>query len=113
MTNNNTQLLAKLPSIPNRMGNNNQTNMLLCMGEMCSPQWPLFPACSCVHRSAKIFQPNQCAQCRQRLDLPAVHFMCGDSFHAQCLANDKECPICTPEFQKVCQPGRTRGSHRM
>ncbi|KAJ4459404.1 putative Vacuolar protein sorting-associated protein 11 [Paratrimastix pyriformis] len=54
-----------------------------------------------LRTTANVFQPTVCAQCHQRLDLPAVHFMCGDSFHQQCLVNEKECPICAGEYQKI------------
>ena len=31
--------------------------------------------------SAKIFQSQKCMICTRPLELPAVHFLCGDSFH--------------------------------
>ena len=30
---------------------------------------------------AKIFQSSKCMICSRALELPAVHFLCGDSFH--------------------------------
>lgn len=54
---------------------------------------------------AKIFQSSKCMICSRPLELPAVHFLCGDSFHHSCFEsyseNENECPICTPENRKV------------
>lgn len=35
--------------------------------------------------TAKTFQSNHCAQCLNSLSFPSVHFMCGHSFHENCL----------------------------
>jgi len=55
--------------------------------------------------SAKIFQSSKCMYCSRDLELPVVHFLCGDSFHQACVEgyadNDNECLVCTPENKKV------------
>ncbi|XP_066929796.1 vacuolar protein sorting-associated protein 11 homolog [Clytia hemisphaerica] len=54
---------------------------------------------------AKIFQSSKCMICSRPLELPAVHFLCGDSFHQACFESyaesENECPVCTPENRKV------------
>ena len=54
---------------------------------------------------AKIFQSSKCMICSRPLELPAVHFLCGDSFHYNCFEsyseNESECPVCSPENRKV------------
>eukprot|EP00794_Sanderia_malayensis_P012216 gene12216-13473_t len=54
---------------------------------------------------AKIFQSSKCMICCLPLELPAVHFLCGDSFHQSCFEsyaeNDSECPVCVSENRKV------------
>ncbi|KAF9775477.1 hypothetical protein IL306_006421 [Fusarium sp. DS 682] len=49
-----------------------------------------------------VFQATWCSDCSQRLDLPAIHFLCKHSFHQRCVRNggndgDAECPKCAPE----------------
>ncbi|XP_065653424.1 vacuolar protein sorting-associated protein 11 homolog [Hydra vulgaris] len=55
--------------------------------------------------SAKIFQSSKCMICNRLLELPAVHFLCGDSFHQTCFESysdsENECPICAPENRKI------------
>lgn len=46
-----------------------------------------------------VFQATWCSDCSQRLDLPAVHFLCKHSFHQRCVRNadkegEAECPKC-------------------
>eukprot|EP01017_Pseudomicrothorax_dubius_P039869 TRINITY_DN6172_c0_g1_i1.p1 TRINITY_DN6172_c0_g1~~TRINITY_DN6172_c0_g1_i1.p1 ORF type:complete len:866 (-),score=298.83 TRINITY_DN6172_c0_g1_i1:134-2731(-) len=46
---------------------------------------------------AKVFQTNRCAECDFQLTLPSIHFMCGHSFHENCLISEgreKECSKC-------------------
>ncbi|TBU46903.1 hypothetical protein BD309DRAFT_953173 [Dichomitus squalens] len=50
----------------------------------------------------KVFHVTQCAACQGGLDLPAVHFMCGHSYHQRCLAeNETECPNCAREHGMI------------
>jgi hypothetical protein len=51
----------------------------------------------------KFFKGNQCRAdgCMHPLTLPAVHFLCGDSFHQRCVGDDTQCPKCAPEYTKV------------
>ncbi|KAK2791986.1 hypothetical protein FQN51_001959 [Onygenales sp. PD_10] len=47
-----------------------------------------------------VFQARSCSSCRDRLDLPTVHFLCKHSFHQRCLNKvdeDAECPVCAPQ----------------
>ncbi|RBA11298.1 hypothetical protein FPRO05_04471 [Fusarium proliferatum] len=53
-----------------------------------------------------VFQATWCSDCSQRLDLPAVHFLCKHSFHQRCVRNggnddDAECPKCAPENDMI------------
>ena len=61
---------------------------------------------------AKIFQSSKCMICSRSLELPAIHFMCGDSFHNTCFEsyadNENECPVCAPENRKVMDIIRTQ-----
>lgn len=54
---------------------------------------------------AKIFQSSKCMICSRPLELPAIHFLCGDSFHTNCFEsysdNENECPCCSPENRKI------------
>eukprot|EP00053_Salpingoeca_punica_P016663 m.158284 g.158284 ORF g.158284 m.158284 type:complete len:971 (+) comp17016_c0_seq1:203-3115(+) len=51
---------------------------------------------------AKIFQEMKCTNCKNSLELPAVHFLCGHSYHQSCLVGDvDECTYCAPERKKV------------
>ena len=56
---------------------------------------------------AKIFQSAKCMICSRPLELPAVHFLCGDSFHTNCFESycegENECPICAPENRKIME----------
>ncbi|KAM0233513.1 hypothetical protein ACHAPO_007212 [Fusarium lateritium] len=67
-----------------------------------------------------VFQATWCSDCSQRLDLPAVHFLCKHSFHQRCVRNggnegDSECPKCAPEndiIRKMREGQRERaGKH--
>lgn len=50
------------------------------------------------------FQGVKCSACTSGLSLPAVHFLCMHSFHQRCVPdNDKECPLCAPEYRKVTE----------
>ena len=47
--------------------------------------------------TAKVFQAQKCSICKQTLSLPSIHFMCGHSFHENCLDIEKEkkdCILC-------------------
>lgn len=50
---------------------------------------------------AKIFQDMKCPACNSALDLPAVHFLCGHSFHQRCLHEAEECAHCEEDRRKV------------
>lgn len=41
---------------------------------------------------AQTFQETKCGTCGSQLINPSVHFMCGHSFHENCLES-LECPI--------------------
>jgi len=46
---------------------------------------------------AQVFQNNKCFQCGLPLEVPAVHFFCGHSYHSYCLPDDGGCPKCSSE----------------
>ncbi|RHZ23665.1 hypothetical protein DYB37_005118 [Aphanomyces astaci] len=49
---------------------------------------------------AMVFQATKCDLCSHDLDLPVVHFMCGHSFHQNCISEtDRECMTCGPEHR--------------
>lgn len=53
-----------------------------------------------------VFQATWCSDCSQRLDLPAVHFLCKHSFHQRCVRNgdkegEAECPKCSSENEVI------------
>ncbi|WAO83032.1 E3 ubiquitin-protein ligase PEP5 [Fusarium falciforme] len=53
-----------------------------------------------------VFQATWCSDCSQRLDLPAVHFLCKHSFHQRCVRNsgkdgEAECPKCAGENDMI------------
>ena len=51
---------------------------------------------------ARVFQNSKCAVTGAPLELPAVHFMCGHSCNLRNLGeNEKECPICGPQFRTI------------
>ncbi|KAL6554481.1 Vacuolar protein sorting-associated protein 11 [Orobanche minor] len=57
-----------------------------------------------LRTNARIFNLIKCTGCTFTLDLPAVHFMCGHSFHQRCLGeNEKECPDCAPKYKAVLE----------
>lgn len=53
-----------------------------------------------------VFQATWCSVCTQRLDLPAVHFLCKHSFHQRCVRKgdkegEAECPKCAGENEVI------------
>ncbi|CAM1510528.1 Fc.00g008630.m01.CDS01 [Cosmosporella sp. VM-42] len=69
-----------------------------------------------------VFQATWCSDCSQRLDLPAVHFLCKHSFHQRCVRNgdkegEAECPKCAGEndlIRKMRESQRERaGKHEL
>ncbi|KAH6999739.1 hypothetical protein EDB80DRAFT_121589 [Ilyonectria destructans] len=69
-----------------------------------------------------VFQATWCSDCSQRLDLPAVHFLCKHSFHQRCVRNgdkegEAECPKCASEndvIRKMREGQRERaGKHEL
>lgn len=70
-----------------------------------------------LRTSAKMFQSSKCMICSRPLELPAVHFLCGDSFHHGCFesysdGDGNECPICAPENRKVMDMIRAQEHNR-
>ena len=55
--------------------------------------------------NALTLQQSKCYICQQSLELPALHFLCGHSFHKHCFQsyadNDNECPACLVENKKI------------
>ncbi len=55
-----------------------------------------------LQTSAFIFQLSNCSLCNSALDLPAVHFLCGHSFHQRCVVDqDMECQFCMRKNRDV------------
>ncbi|KAI9137953.1 hypothetical protein BKA69DRAFT_1127735 [Paraphysoderma sedebokerense] len=54
------------------------------------------------------FQASHCTACSAPLRLPAVHFMCKDSYHLSCLnENERECPKCATKTRMMKEIKRT------
>ncbi len=56
-----------------------------------------------IRTQARLFSSKECAHCKDKLALPTIHFMCGHTFHDQCVESEgvRRCPKCQPEFQEV------------
>ena len=55
---------------------------------------------------ARIFQANKCANCNLPLELPAVHFLCGHSYHLSCLPEENSgCSRCAYKFKWALEEG--------
>ncbi|OQR92954.1 vacuolar protein sorting-associated protein [Thraustotheca clavata] len=51
---------------------------------------------------AVVFQATKCDLCNHDLDLPVVHFMCGHSYHQNCISEtERECITCAPEHRHL------------
>ena len=54
--------------------------------------------------SAKNFNPKKCDSCSAALSLPTIHFMCGHTFHDQCIESDngrRFCGSCVSNFKDI------------
>lgn len=57
-----------------------------------------------LQTQAKVFSDTSCSACSAKLDLPAMHFLCGHSFHQECVIdNELECPLCADANRKVME----------
>eukprot|EP00727_Mastigamoeba_balamuthi_P012483 m51a1_g7858 putative vacuolar protein sorting-associated protein 11 homolog (936) ;mRNA; r:250849-254074 len=53
------------------------------------------------------FQTSKCSFCSAQLDNPAIHFLCGHSFHQRCLTeSEHECPLCSTANRKILEINR-------
>lgn len=50
-----------------------------------------------LRTQAQVFQNTKCSQCGLTLEVPAVHFFCGHSYHSYCVPTDGGCPKCSSE----------------
>mmetsp|Transcript_49382 Transcript_49382/g.147482 ORF Transcript_49382/g.147482 Transcript_49382/m.147482 type:complete len:934 (+) Transcript_49382:102-2903(+) len=50
-----------------------------------------------LRTQAQVFQNTKCSQCALTLEVPAVHFFCGHSYHSYCVPSDGGCPKCSSE----------------
>ncbi|CAL1163104.1 unnamed protein product [Cladocopium goreaui] len=70
-----------------------------------------------LRTEAKEFQTTRCFQCGLTLDVPAVHFFCGHSYHAYCTPSDGTCPKCSsgalPKLSLKESKGMDRGSTKV
>lgn len=58
--------------------------------------------------TAKNFNPKKCDGCQQLLSLPTIHFMCGHTYHDQCIEADdgkdggkRHCATCHSSFKDI------------
>lgn len=51
-----------------------------------------------LRTQAKTFSSKECTQCKKKLALPSVHFMCGHTYHDFCIEGDgkRRCIKCQP-----------------
>jgi hypothetical protein len=55
---------------------------------------------------AKNFNPKKCDSCSSPLSLPTIHFMCGHTFHDQCIDSDsgkRYCSMCYNDFKDIIE----------
>lgn len=54
-----------------------------------------------IRTQAKTFSSKECTQCKKKLALPSIHFMCGHTYHDYCIESEgkRKCV--------KCQPGKT------
>lgn len=63
--------------------------------------------CEKLAKEVVVVNPRLCALCGSPMELPAVHFMCGHSFHQRCLDSDNvesellTCPQCVGDVETV------------
>merc|ERR1719277_1573269 len=50
-----------------------------------------------LRTQARVFLNTKCFQCGLPLEVPAVHFYCGHSYHSYCVPADGGCPKCSSE----------------
>jgi len=50
-----------------------------------------------LRTQAQVFQNTKCYLCGLTLEVPAVHFFCGHSYHSYCMPADSNCPKCSSE----------------
>merc|ERR1712046_469066 len=50
-----------------------------------------------LRTKAQVFQNTKCFQCGLTLEVPALHFFCGHSYHSYCMPADGRCPKCSSE----------------
>lgn len=50
-----------------------------------------------LRTEAKIFQLMTCSLCKRSIELPAIHFLCGHSYHSSCLPDSDECYVCSKQ----------------
>ncbi|KAH0792794.1 vacuolar protein sorting-associated protein 11 [Histomonas meleagridis] len=51
-----------------------------------------------------IAKQMRCDGCKNAIDLPVKHFLCGHSFHLRCLGEDlTKCPVCKERQEKIVQ----------
>lgn len=54
-----------------------------------------------LHTQPITFQGLKCHQCTSGLSLPALHFVCGHSYHQRCVVDSEhECPKCVQQYRQ-------------
>ena len=57
--------------------------------------------------TAQLFQLKECAECKKKLELPVLHFMCGHTFHDYCVPPSenasRECPKCSTQAEQILE----------
>ena len=53
-------------------------------------------------KGARLFQNTKCCNCSLPLELPAIHYVCGHSYHKGCLVDPKNgCTRCAYKFKNL------------
>lgn len=53
--------------------------------------------------TAKPFLSNNCSHCQNGLTFPSIYFMCGHSFHENCLGGERECSKCRFDMRSIIE----------
>lgn len=55
-----------------------------------------------LQSGARVFQATKCVSCGLALDLPSVHFLCGHSYHKNCVSSKGTgCPKCAVKYRPL------------
>ena len=56
-----------------------------------------------IKTTAKPFLSNNCSHCQNGLTFPSIYFMCGHSFHENCLGGERQCSKCRFDMRNIIE----------